>query len=379
MGLHFAKFYTKSILLILSALIDVALSNVALVFLKWTETRWPAQSDLLRTAVSASLWGYLLYIVQVIKKVNISFSGDLVSAESSALFICTTPTFVFRTTITDSVSLGNHKSTLDYIILYALSSYHGVPGRMRFLNWRSMFSIPSLDWLFASLWVSQNWTLDSEEEKEELFRPLANGLHWTAVFPESIRYTPEVAFEHKRYCVLNGLPVLHHCLYPRFEAFVPILQYLIEQERIECVYSATLFYEKTDQDNEPVSSIATSSASAVTAPSTTRRNSPAVHLLDSPGSESTSKIDIAPTLRDVLLGRTDCWNFHMHIEKVAIDQIPTDPHSIERWLERLWVKKDRFLSIIEQKGMSYKGLGFVYYLGDECVVNDSSTQMSTQM
>lgn len=75
------------------------------------------------------------------------------------------------------VCIGNHKSIGDYILLHALSSFYRMSGRLRFLTWHGLFSIPSLKWICSSLWVAQDWTFKSEEDKEHILGSLQDGYH----------------------------------------------------------------------------------------------------------------------------------------------------------------------------------------------------------
>ncbi|KAK9382130.1 uncharacterized protein V2V93DRAFT_344384 [Kockiozyma suomiensis] len=351
MGLFSLKFHAKSAVTTVSAIVDIIFTNLAMLCLQWTDHRWPQLSDTIRTVIVASLWGYFLYIYQTIKKVSISFSGDVLDLQANAILIC------------------NHKSIGDYILLHALSSFYRMSGRLRFLTWHGLFSIPSLKWICSSLWVAQDWTFKSEEDKEHILGSLQDGYHWIALFPESVRYSADVAYEHRRFCAFNGLPVFRHCLYPRFEAAVPSIQYLIGRIGINLVYDVTFVYQSPETGQSSVTN-----SKSTDFQSQIGKSDPIPHSQDShvPGqpqnashSESVSSVDVAPSLMDILLGRAESWEFHVHVEKVPIAQVPLESHALERWLEKLWLKKDKLLTGVELKGMSFKGLGFVYYFGDE--------------
>ncbi|KAK9462943.1 uncharacterized protein V1516DRAFT_671567 [Lipomyces oligophaga] len=326
-------YYVKACLIFASGLLDVAVGLATFRFFRFV-SRWFPQLSATGTVMAASsLWGYLLFLVQTVKGCQISFSGDALDPRTSAILIC------------------NHRSMADYFLLAALSTFYRVNGYLVIVNWRSVFTVPSLKWLFLSLWVRQDWTL-APEEMQKLFSLFHSGPYWMTIFPEVICFDSDVAFEHRRYCSLNGLTELHYCLYPRFEASVPILSYLMEQATVDYVYDITFFYEKNSSlgtDPKFVSSSALEPSSS---------------SLKSSDPKRTCTIT-TPTLRDILFDKAQTWHLHVHVDRLPVAAIPRDEIALERWLERVWIKKDRLLASVQKKGLSYRGLGFVYYPGDQ--------------
>ncbi|KAK9241373.1 hypothetical protein V1525DRAFT_429120 [Lipomyces kononenkoae] len=348
----------KSFLLAVSAIVDILMSSLALNFLSYFVLVAPTTSISLSVIISASLWGYLFFIIETIKKVQVSFSGDILEPDASAILIC------------------NHRSLSDYVLLHALSTVYRMGGRCRFLVWRALYIVPSIHWLFASLWVSQDWTFDSPEEKDSILHQLTTSRYWVVLFPETVKFSLDIAYEHIRYCKANGLPVLSHCLYPRFEAFVPIMKHLLKSVEFKLVYDVTFIYRRIDDvDNERAAV-----ADALEDPHYLRNGTLEPKVSDSRNEDQTMKVaapenkSLAPTLQDILLGKSGSWEFHVHVQRIPIMQIPSNRRGLEKWLERLWLKKDKLLDGVERKGMSYKGLGYVYFADDEIFANDEEEE-----
>ncbi|KAK9324439.1 hypothetical protein V1517DRAFT_317523 [Lipomyces orientalis] len=341
----------KSLTLAASAILDILLSSFALAvvnyFVKWA----PTTSISLSVIISASLWGYLFYIVETIKKIQISFSGDVLEPDTSAILIC------------------NHRSFGDYILLYALSTIYGMRGRCRFLVWRALYSVPSIYWLFSSLWVAQDWTFDTADQKEAIMSQLTTSRYWLVLFPETVKFSLDIAYEHIRYCKANGLPVLSHCLYPRFEAFVPIMKHLLKETEFKLVYDVTFIYRRIDDvldEPEIVAKAGESKTNSGEGQSEPKVRNNISEVKAAVGETKT----LAPLLRDIILGKSGSWEFHVHVQRISIMQIPTNRRGLEKWLEKLWVKKDKLLDGVDKKGMSYKSLGYVYFAGDEIFASE---------
>ncbi|KAK9368634.1 hypothetical protein V1509DRAFT_622284 [Lipomyces kononenkoae] len=348
----------KSFLLAVSAILDILMSSLALDLLSYFSHVAPNTSISLSVIISASLWGYLFFIVETMKKIQVSFSGDILEPNASAIIIC------------------NHRSLSDYVLLHALSAVYGMRGRCRFLVWRALYIVPSIHWLLASLWVSQDWTFDTPEQKESVLRQLTTSRYWVVLFPETVKFSLDIAYEHIRYCKANGLPVLSHCLYPRFEAFVPIMKHFLKGTEFKLVYDATFIYRRIDDvDNERAAV-----ADALEDPNNIRNRTPESTVRNSNDETQATKVaapekkSLAPSLLDILLGKSGSWEFHVHVQRIPIMQIPTNRRGLEKWLERLWIKKDKLLDGVERKGMSYKGLGYVYFADDDIFANDEQEQ-----
>ncbi|KAJ8100608.1 hypothetical protein POJ06DRAFT_281596 [Lipomyces tetrasporus] len=341
----------KSLTLAVSAILDILLSSFTLAVVNYFVKYAPTTSISLSVMISASLWGYLFYIVETIKKIQISFSGDVLEPDTSAILIC------------------NHRSYGDYILIYALSTIYGMRGRCRFLVWRALYSVPSIYWLFSSLWVAQDWTFDTADQKEAIMSQLTTSRYWLVLFPETVKFSLDIAYEHIRYCKANGLPVLSHCLYPRFEGFVPIMKHLLKESEFKLVYDVTFIYRRNDDLLDEPATVAKAEESQDN--SGEGQSEPKVrNSINEVKAAVRENKTLAPSLRDIILGKSGSWEFHVHVQRISIMQIPSNRRGLEKWLEKLWVKKDKLLDGVDKKGMSYKSLGYVYFAGDEIFANE---------
>ncbi|KAK9447857.1 uncharacterized protein V1518DRAFT_420633 [Limtongia smithiae] len=341
----------KALVLAVSALFDILLATLALhvLMLLCAVLRFiPAPSSVLSMAdqlavlVNACTWGYLLFLIQSIKRTHISFSGDLLDPSASAVLLC------------------NKRCAADYILLAGLADIYCVRGRMRFLAWRSLFAVPCAMWAALSLWVAQDWGFKSDEQLAKVLAPVSGweGVNWVVTFPETLSFTREIAEEHSRYCRANGLPVLTHCLYPRFEAVVPTLKYLLAHSAIDYVYDVTFIYKRNDQAPHAPLPVAT----GILTPSARSPGSTPPPTLPVPATRS---LVSTPSLVTLLLDPADTWELHVHVSRVTAAEVPVSRRGLERFVERMFVGKERLLSGVETHGMAYKGLGYVYYTADE--------------
>ncbi|KAK9454549.1 hypothetical protein V1511DRAFT_471100 [Dipodascopsis uninucleata] len=348
------KHLAKAVVVDAFAVADILISNIFVHLVQSFTIGYPQWKYTLTAMVAASVWGYLQFIIETVNKFQISFSGDILEPNSSAILVC------------------NHRSYADYILLHALSNIYGMQGRLRFLAWRSVFFIPSLRWLFKSFWVSQDWTFDCQADKEALFQDIFIEPIWLVTFPETIKYSLELNQEHQRYCRANGLPRFLHLLYPRFEAFVPTMKHVQKETDIKLVYDVTFIYRRTHDLRFSISKkLAMPPPTATSTP--TRKVSDAEDQVqgdkdEGPLTKNLSRI--ALSLRDILFGSHNTWELHVHVRRLSVLQLPTHRRGLEKWLEKTWVRKDKLLDGIERKGMSYKGIGYVYFAGDDIFAED---------
>ncbi|KAK9477035.1 hypothetical protein V1514DRAFT_321449 [Lipomyces japonicus] len=299
----------KSVVYGVTIMADIVFSNL-LVFVLDKSLAFVIPSDTMIIIVTASVWGYIHYVFEVVNKMQVSFSGDVLEPGSAAVLVC------------------NKQSLADYVVLQILATTYGMRGRVRFLCWRAVFARPSLAWLAASVWVRQDWTFDFEQLNDKLskfFKPA----YWLVMFPETVSYETEIWQEQVRYCQSNGLPKLAHLLYPRFEAFftsafVPIMKYVKERSDIKFVYDVTIVYHRADEKNQSLG------------------------------------------LWDLILmaGNMTEWEINVNVKRIPINEVGPNRRGMERWLEKTWVRKDKLLDGVARKGMAFKGLGYVYFPTD---------------
>ncbi|KAK9472517.1 uncharacterized protein V1510DRAFT_365272 [Dipodascopsis tothii] len=333
----------KPLLWLVPAVADLVLSNMLLAVTRVLAPRLPSYADPLTCMVAASFWGYLYFFIETVKRFQVSFSGDPLAPEDSALLIC------------------NHRSYADYVLIYALSLYYRMQGRCRFLVWRNLFTLPSLRWLLSSVLIPQNWSFSSETRRDKLFRraQLSDGPTWIVLFPESAKYSLELAYEHIQFCRQNGLPKMTQCLYPRFEAFVPVVQHLQETKTVANVYDLTFVYRRADDAAGGVPPKAPSAADdQAKVPET-------LYIQPDEAASVAATYRSAPRLWDVLFGPPQAWELHVHVRRLTVEQLPTSRYGLEKWLEKAWTKKNKLLEGVAKKGMAYKGLGEVYFPNDD--------------
>lgn len=117
--------------------------------------------------------------------------------------------------------------------------------------------------------------------------------------------------QHLIYSRENGMPELHHLLYPRFPAFVQAAG-LLGSIGFPNIYNVTILYYKVSQD--------------------------------------TGKKDFqsyaAPKLRDFAFGKLsqDTWHIDVNIEKISLLSLGMSRRNLEKWLEKTWFHKDNIIA-----------------------------------
>lgn len=237
---------------------------------------------------------------------KVTVSGDDVPSDESALVI------------------SNHLSYSDFYLIHALASRKGMLGRCRYFAKKELKYIPILGWtliLVDMIMVSRNWMRD----KVELSRVFSAVVDlklpiWLITYVEGTRFTPQKCLESRKFCESRDKTELSHVLYPRHRGFYATLTQF-RNTHVKYVYDLTLVY----------------------------RNIQHGHLQHPPTPvETHSYGDISKH-----------YDFHLHVRRFPIDEIPEEEDAVTSWLENRWIEKDQILSQMDSHWTQAQLLGNV--------------------
>ncbi|XP_071691780.1 probable 1-acyl-sn-glycerol-3-phosphate acyltransferase 5 [Rutidosis leptorrhynchoides] len=220
------------------------------------------------------------FLFEKINKTKVVFSGENVPAKERVLII------------------ANHRTEVDWMYLWDLALRKERLGYIKYVLKSSLMKLPVFGWAFHILEfisVERRWDLDESPMRMMLssFKNQQDPL-WLAVFPEGTDFTEQKCIRSQKYAVEHGLPVLHHVLLPKTKGFVASLEEL--RGCLDAVYDITIGYKNR-----------------------------------------------CPTFLDNAFGVAPS-EVHIHVQRIAVNDIPESEKMIGSWLIDRFSKKDKLLS-----------------------------------
>lgn len=162
--------------------------------------------------------------------------------------------------------------------------------------------------LAGFIYVRRNWTQDQQRIVSAFDKiKRLNTPAWIINYVEGSRATPKKLQEAQAFSRERGYPVLQNVLLPRIKGFATCVNQF-RNSHIKYVYDLTLGYRRR-KDN------------VFKAPSMVR-----VHTRS-----------LWPE-----------YEFHVHVRRFAIEDIPTNETELGHWLRKIWVEKDEFLTNLNE-------------------------------
>ncbi|KAK3878907.1 hypothetical protein Pcinc_016451 [Petrolisthes cinctipes] len=223
--------------------------------------------------------------------------------------------------------LGNHQSTVDWLVGNMVSVRAGSIGHLRYVMKDTLQLIPLYGHYFYAhgcIYVKRG-----QFNQEKMIRSLTYLKNpkiptWLIVFPEGTRYypaTPNVIKKSEQFARDNNLqtpsgqtprengssgrveqrsrpPVLKHHLAPKIRGTWLVVEHL--HSKFDAVYDISVFYEGTVSDDG------------------VRGN--------------------APQLAEFLMGK--CKRVHIHIRRIPMTEVPHTEDELKHWLHNLYIEKD---------------------------------------
>ncbi|WVR09049.1 hypothetical protein IAU60_006109 [Kwoniella sp. DSM 27419] len=212
--------------------------------------------------------------------------------------------------------ISNHLGYSDYYLVQHLAIRAGMLGRCRYFVKREILRLPLFGWAFwafGMVLVSRDWTSDSRLLEQSFGRIKKNKYDaWIILYPEGTRRTPGKVLQGQAFARERGKPELKHLLYPRTKGFIATVNAL-RNSHIKYIYDLSLLYS-------------------------------------SPGTSDTYRV---PSLAEQLsysdLARKG-YKYRIHVERTPIADLPHGEAGLKAWCEDAWVRKDRRLEAMMQKG-----------------------------
>ncbi|KAH9467328.1 hypothetical protein MJO28_000099 [Puccinia striiformis f. sp. tritici] len=251
------------------------------------------------------LWDRMQYVFEYRHGALITFSGDVIPPNESAIVV------------------ANHLSYSDFYLI------NGLAARKRMLPYGRWFVKSSLKWqlpifgwsmyLIGMVMVTRDWLRDSESISQAfkgLKQPSGVGKKvWLVSFLEGTRLTPEKLEKSQKYCRDDGKVVLKNVLAARTKGFIAAVREL-RNSHVTHVYDLTLAYTGPDGFGKAPDLVTINSLS---------------HL-------------------------SPKYKFHIHTRRWAISDLPVDEGELKIWIETVWQEKDELLEGLKTEWINWKGL-----------------------
>ncbi|KAG1437441.1 hypothetical protein G6F56_013104 [Rhizopus delemar] len=152
------------------------------------------------------------------------------------------------------------------------------------------------------IFVRRNWTQDQDKiiSSFDKIKRLGSPA-WIINYVEGSRLTPKKLSEAQAFSKERNYPVLNNLLLPRVKGFASCVRQL-RKTHVQYVYDLTLAY---------------------------RQKAPSI-------------------LRVHTRSLTPEYEFHVHVQRYAIQDLPLDETEMGHWLRYLWLEKDRRLSELNE-------------------------------
>lgn len=265
----------------------------------------PQTSESIKRLISYQFWNFCFYLMYV-NGVEFAISGDELEGESSLV-------------------ISNHQSLVDYIVMtylakvsvqdkdfkYSSSDSLLWTPRVNFFTWFSLWRMPSLKILFNMMQCDENWELEDSLNNSTLSKVFQKkSLEWVVLFPEINIFTPSNKFLQTRHSEKYFLPVFDNLLYPRFSALYNAVQYMHSTGdfKLTKLYDITISYQKIPRSKD----------------------------------QSMLQTDTPVTLIDIFASRHKIV-INIHVKTRMITRIPLKRKKLEKWLEKVWLEKDKLL------------------------------------
>ncbi|KAI9295177.1 acyltransferase-domain-containing protein [Neoconidiobolus thromboides FSU 785] len=252
---------------------------------------WPFSSKLsydINSYLLSTMWQVMQYIFEDKRQAKITFSGDFIPDDESAMVI------------------SNHRSWSDYYMINAVANRKNMLGHIRYFIKDSLKYLPFFGWgmyLMGMLFLKRDWSKD-EKKIDATFGKLIRNKHpvWLVSYLEGSRFSMSKCIESQKFSQKNQLPVLNNVLFPRTKGFLISLSKL-RNSHIEHVYDITMAY-----------------------------------------SHRTKGFGVYPSIVDIhTLSHLREYQFHIHVRRFSINELPEEQEKLRQWIIQLFVEKDELL------------------------------------
>jgi len=238
--------------------------------------------------LAGSVWYILQFMFEKVRHGKITFSGDLLPNDESAIV------------------LPNHRSYVDFYLVHSVGLRKKQLPNLKYFLKDSLKYLPAFGWgmyFMKMIFVKRDWTSDKKKIEETFaqIKSLTNN-YWIVSYLEGSRITPEKIKACQEFSKKKGYPVLDNVLIPRTKGFIATI-HSFRNTKVKYVYDFTLVY----------------------------------------GHEKRG-YGVYPSIPRIFMGRIDTgYRFHVHIKRIPISSIPEDDEEITKWCVKLYKEKNDFL------------------------------------
>jgi len=243
--------------------------------------------------LAGAIWTILQFMFEKVRHGKITFSGDLVPIDESAIV------------------LANHRSYIDFYLIHSLAQKKKQLPNLKYFLKDSLKFLPAFGWgmyIMKMIFVKRDWTSD-KTKIEQTFAQIKslNNNYWIISYLEGSRITPEKVKACQEFSKKKGYPVLDNVLIPRTKGFIATL-HTFRDSKIKYVYDLTLVY----------------------------------------GHEKRG-YGVYPSIPRIFMGRIDTgYKFHLHVRRIPVTDIPETDEEITKWCVQLYKEKNDFLEEMKQ-------------------------------
>ncbi|KAJ1551000.1 hypothetical protein HK096_003742 [Nowakowskiella sp. JEL0078] len=246
---------------------------------------------LLNGSMAYIVWYWMNLVFEYLDSAKISFSGDILPYGENAIVIC------------------NHMTWTDY---FAKDSLKFVPG----IGWGewciSMKNMKKIEhflgmYMMGMIFIKRNWNNDKKNIDKTFNNIKSTRLPvWIISYLEGTRQTPEKLEESQAFARQRGLPILKNIMLPRTKGFIATVNTL-RNSHVQAIYDLTIAY-----------------------------------------SHNTEGFQAYPHVVRLHTGALKEYNFHIHMRRFLIEDIPQDDEELSKWLIKRWEEKDQILQQLRE-------------------------------
>lgn len=201
-----------------------------------------------------------------------------------------------------AIVISNHCSFLDFCMVHSVSVKKKMIGNCRYFAKDSIKYMPFFGWgmyLAGFIFLKRNWAKDQKHINSTFETLTKNQLPVHLIsYLEGTRVNPQKIIQSHEYAKKNNLPLLNYTLLPRSKGFAASVKGL-RGSHIDHIYDLTIAYYHH------------------------RRG-----------------FGATPSLSDYLFGRLNEYQFHVHVDRYSMDEVPMNEVDISKWLVKLYEGKN---------------------------------------
>ncbi|XP_013772705.1 1-acyl-sn-glycerol-3-phosphate acyltransferase epsilon-like [Limulus polyphemus] len=205
--------------------------------------------------------------------------------------------------------LGNHQSTMDWIVVHMLAERQGSLGHVRYIMKNSLQAVPLYGFYFyehGCVYVKRGNFNQSKMMNDLKYLKHKRIPTWLVIFPEGTRFNPflpQLLERSHKIAEDQGIQPFNHLLTPKIRGLHLALEQL--RNSFDALYDVTVVYSNTKD-------------------------------------KKSGKRKPAPSMFEFAVGV--CPQVHIHVSRIDIKNVPTTEEELKQWLFTLYRNKDRILS-----------------------------------